>query len=385
MSQLFTWIDNAAPTQLALLKQIASIDSGTYDKEGVDAVGRILQAELESLGFAVERHPQTAVGDHLCGYKAGTGKTEILFVGHMDTVYSKGTLAARPWRVEGDRVYAPGAYDMKGGLCTALYALKALKAEDPQTWERLGIRVVFNTDEETGSDTSKALIAREAGKAALACVLEPARSEGEYVRDRKGVGNFVLTVKGKAAHAGAQPHLGANAITDLAIKVAKLHALNDQSTGLTVNVGTIRGGERTNVVPDFAECAIDIRVTSIAMMETVQARMKEIAAEVAIPGTQATLTGDFKHAPMEYTPAMEQLFVYLTQAGKEVGYEVTKVSTGGGSDGNTTSQYTPTMDGMGPRGNGAHSVNEYVAIDSLPERTKALARFVQLWSAAQEK
>jgi glutamate carboxypeptidase len=384
VSELFAYLDAAAAEQLQLLERLVNIDSGTYHKAGVDQVGALLAAELKDLGLTCATVPQAELGDHLVGRKAGTSGRDLLLVGHMDTVFPKGTPQQRPFRVEDGRAYGPGVYDMKGGLSVIIYALKALKATNPVLWEELGIRVVFNSDEEIGSDTSRELIAGEAQQSAAACVLEPARAGGEYVRQRKGVGMFKLTVRGKSAHAGAQPELGANAVADLAHKVALLHGLTNFETGLTVNVGAIRGGDRANVVPDFAEAEIDVRVTSLAMREAVTAELQRIAGTVHVPGTAAVLTGEFKHAPMEYTPGIQRLFAILEQAGAEVGFTVKNVATGGGSDGNTTSQYAPTMDGMGPRGNFAHSANEFVETDSLSERTKALARFIERWLAAEK-
>jgi glutamate carboxypeptidase len=250
----------------------------------------------------------------------------------------------------------------------------------PRRGDRLGLRVVFNSDEETGSETSHDLIGAEARGAEAACVLEPARAGGEYVSRRKGVGDFVLRVTGRAAHAGTQPELGANAIADLAAKVTLLHGLTDLASGLTVNVGVVRGGARPNVVPERAECEIDVRVTSQAQIEWIEAELARIAAIVHVPGTTATVEGRFNHHPMELTPGSERLFATLASATAEVGFETRHVATGGGSDGNTTSQLVPTLDGTGPRGNFAHSPDEYVEIASLPERAKALARFLELWS-----
>lgn len=381
MSRLFTYVNETAPLQLKLLERLVNIDSGTASKAGVDEVGAVLAAEMEALGLAVERVAQESVGDHVVARKPGTTGHEVLLVGHMDTVYPEGTAAERPFRVDGDRAYGPGIYDMKGGLVVLVYALKALRETAPETWAELGIRVIFNSDEETGSDTSRDLIAREAKAVGAACVLEPSRPGGEYVRERKGVGMFRLAVTGKSAHAGAQPELGANAIADLAHKVCALSGLTDYGSGLTINVGAISGGGPTNVVPAHAEAGIDIRVTTLAMMEEVEAKLREIAATVHVPGTTATLTGMFKHKPMEFTPATQHLFTLLEQAGRDVGFEVRNVASGGGSDGNNTSQHVPTLDAMGPRGSLAHSPNEYVEVDSFPQRTKALARFLQLWLA----
>lgn len=319
MSTLYTYLDSIRSEQLSLLERLVNIHSGTHNKPGVNEIGDVCRAELLALGFHVEVVTQREAGNHLLARKTGISGHEILLVGHLDTVYPKGTPQQRPLRIVGNLAYGPGVYDMKGGL--TVMTLKALKACSPRTWEELGIRVVLNSDEETGSDTSKDLIAREARKAGAACVFEPARPSGEYVRQRKGVGMFRLTVEGKAAHAGSQPELGANAIAEIAAKVTALHALTDYETGLTVNVGVIRGGERGNVVPAFAECQVDIRVPTRPMMEHVQAELKRITETVTVRGTKTTLTGGFKHDPMEFTPGVQRLFALLERAGAEIGVE----------------------------------------------------------------
>ena len=377
---MFSYVDSVRSEQLQLLRRLVNIDSDTFNKPGVDEAGTILATELDKLGLQVRVVPQREVGNHLLGYKPGTAGRDVLLVGHLDTVHLRGSALAHPFRIEGERAYGPGVYDMKGGLVVALFALKALQEKRPETWNRVGVRLVFNTDEETGSDTSRELIAEQARSAAAACILEPARKGGEYVSERKGVGTFTLTVQGKSAHAGAQPELGANSIAELATKVVALQGLNGSDAGFSVNVGVIRGGERANVVPALAECQIDVRVTAAAAMERAQAQLRRIAAAVSVPGTRAVLTGGFKHYPMTASPGQQALFRLLEKVGAEVGFAVRQVATGGASDGNTTSRYTPTLDGMGPRGDLAHSPDEYVEVDSLPERTKALARFIELWA-----
>ncbi len=341
--------------------------------------------ELESLGLEVETLPQAVCGDHIVARKPGritsgpAGQARpVLLIGHLDTVFPRGTAAARPFRVEGGKAFGPGVLDMKGGLTGIVFALKALRSEAPDAWSTLGLTVLLNSDEEIGSPTSMEVIEREAVGAGGACVLEPARAAGEYITRRKGVGTFTLSVEGRAAHAGVQPELGASAILELARKIEALHSLNDPVTGLTVNVGVIRGGERPNVVAPWAECQIDVRAVDRAMMERVEADLRRLADGVSLPGTRAVLSGGFVHSPMEFTPDAVRLFDLLRRAASEIGFEAKGVATGGGSDGNTASQFTPTLDGMGPKGNYAHSPDEFLEVDSLPERTKALARFLEL-------
>src|SRR5882724_6616769 len=211
----------------------------------VNRVGAILAERLERLGFGVRRVVNDRFGDHLVGDKPGTGPKRFLFVGHYDTVFASGTAKQRPFRVDPEgRAWGPGVYDMKGGLAALLYALRAHAEARTRAWAETTVSVVFNADEERLSPTSREVIATEARRADSVGILEPARQGGEYVMARKGAGTFYLEVTGKASHAGLQPELGASAIWDLAQKVAALHALTDFDKGTTVNVGTLRGGER---------------------------------------------------------------------------------------------------------------------------------------------
>lgn len=378
-SQLYDTLELLRGEQLDLLGRLVNIDSGTDDKAGVDAVGRVMHAELERLGLAVDVVYQPKLGDHLVATKSGTSPRVALLVGHLDTVFASGTANARPFRVDGTRAYGPGVYDMCGGLVVLLYALRGLRQASPVAWARLGIRVVLNSDEEPGSDTSRELISANAREAHVACILEPARPGGEYVCARKGVARYVIRVLGIAAHAGNQPHLGANAIAEIAAKAVELHKVTDFASGLTVNVGVIRGGDRVNVVPDWAECEIEARLPTKASLDVVEAALERLRATQLVTGTSVEITGGIKHHPMEPREDAEPLWSILREVGAEIGFEVSAIATGGASDGNTTSQFVPTLDGMGPRGDYAHSPREYIELPSVLERTEALARFLERW------
>src|SRR5262249_2223327 len=239
LDQLDGWRDE----QIEFLARLVNHDSGTDHALPVHRVGAILVGRLERLGFAVRRVVNDRFGDHLVSDKPGTGPKRFLFVGHYDTVFPSGTAKQRPFRIDAQgRAWGPGVYDMKGGLTTLLYALRAHQEARTRTWAETNVSVVFNADEERLSPTSREVIAAEARRAHSVGILEPARPGGEYVMARKGAGSFLLEVTGKAAHAGLQPELGASAIWDLAQKVVALHALTDLDRGTTVNVGTVRGG-----------------------------------------------------------------------------------------------------------------------------------------------
>lgn len=379
MTALYDYIDGVADEQIDFVRTLVSIDSGTDDKAGVDKAGAILAHELHSLGFEVLFAPQTEVGNHVIARKSAGSGHDVLLVGHLDTVFPRGTAAGRPFTIEAGRAYGPGVYDMRGGLGVLVYALRALRDAAADTWRTLGIRIVLNSDEEPGSDTSREAIASEAQQAALACILEPARAGGEYVSARKGVSRYVVSVRGIAAHSGNQPHLGASAISELAAKVVALDALDGVEDGLTVNVGVLHGGTRVNMVADSADCEVEMRLPTLASMNLVEDRIRRVNEPLAVPRTQTVVTGGLKQYPMEARADQEPLWQLLELAGREIGFEVRRVATGGASDGNTTSRFVPTIDGMGPRGDYAHSPEEYIDVSSLTERTKALARFLELW------
>jgi glutamate carboxypeptidase len=383
MTALYEYVDATADEQIDFVRSLVSIDSGTDDKAGVDRVGAILARELFALGFEVLSAPQDVVGNHVIARKSAGSGRDVLLVGHLDTVFPRGTAAARPFTIEAGRAYGPGVYDMRGGLGVLAYALRALRDAAPDTWRTLGIRIVLNSDEEPGSDTSREVIASEAQQAALACILEPARAGGEYVSARKGVSRYVVSVRGVAAHSGNQPHLGASAISELAAKIVALDALDGAEDGLTVNVGVLHGGTRVNMVADSADCEVEMRFPTLASMNLVEDCIRRVREPLAVPRTQAAVTGGLKQYPMEARVDQGPLWQLLELAGREIGFEVRRVATGGASDGNTTSRFVPTIDGMGPRGDYAHSPEEYIDVASLTERTKALARFLELWHSSR--
>jgi glutamate carboxypeptidase len=244
------------------------------------------------------------------------------------------------------------------------------------------LAVVFNSDEERLSPTSKSLIQAQARRAHSVGILEPARPGGEYVMGRKGAGSFSLEVTGKAAHAGNQPELGASAIWDLAQKIADLHALTDLEQGTTVNVGVIRGGERPNVVADHAAAEIDLRAWTPEDAERAIAAMRAIAERVRVPGTVARFTGHMNFPPWPPGhPGTARLVEIMRAAGAVIGVDVKAIKTGGGSDGNHTSHVAPTIDGLGPQGSRAHSEDEFIEVPTLLERTKMIALFLDRWAA----
>jgi len=383
MRQLTERLDGWRDEQIALLERLVNHDSGTDDVMDVNRVGAILAERLRGLGFTLNRVATERFGDHLLAEKSGKGAKRFLFVGHYDTVFPSCTAKDRPFRIDGQgRAWGPGVYDMKGGLVALLYALRAHKEARTRAWDETTIAVVFNSDEERLSPTSRPVIEAEARRAHSVGILEPARPGGEYVMARKGAGTFQLEVKGKASHAGLQPELGASAIWALAQKVAALHALTDLDKGVTVNVGTVRGGERPNVVAPHAMAEVDLRAWSQADADVAIAAMRKICEKTHVPGTSATLEGQIHFPPWPPgLPGTERLLQIMRAVGQDLGVDVKAIKTGGGSDGNHTSAVAPTLDGMGPKGSRAHSEEEFIEVASLLERTKMIALFLDRWAA----
>jgi glutamate carboxypeptidase len=297
----------------------------------------------------------------------------------MDTVFPEGTAASRPFRVEAGRATGPGVVDMKGGLAVLVFALRALAATDSPAFKRLGCSVLVNADEEIGSPTSRQLFLDQAARHQAAVVLEPGRPNGECVIGRKGVGHFRVEVFGRQAHAGSQPELGVNAIWELAHKVCAIQALGDPAQGTTVNVGVIRGGERSNVVPDRASADVDVRVWSAGEADRLTRAFREIAERVTIAGTTATLDGEVSNPPWPTNEGTRWMLGVLNEAGSPLGLTFDGVTTGGGSDGNGIAQLIPTLDGLGAVGSKMHSPDEYLEVASLQQRAALLALFMETW------
>ncbi len=354
---------------ISRLSELVRIESPSRDKPALDTLAALLADRLAHAGATVEIIPNGQGGDHVIGRFSGPAEQRpALVLGHFDTVWPAGTLERMPFRVdENGRAHGPGVFDMKASLAIFIAVMEQLRkhghALPRPVW------VLFTSDEEIGSPTSRGLIEKLAVDSAYALVLEPALADGGLKTSRKGVGRFHLDVEGKAAHAGVAPQQGRNAIVELAHQVLKLEDLQDLPAGTTINVGVIRGGTTTNVVPARASAEIDVRVAT---------RMEETRIDSALgalcpknPANRLTLRGSFNRPPMERTAANASIFEKARQLALAggLGFELTEGSSGGGSDGNFTSALgIPTLDGLGARGAGAHADDEHILIDSLAER-----------------
>jgi glutamate carboxypeptidase len=376
-------LEQAKRDQQALLSDLETIvnmDSGTYHKAGVDQVAHWMKGRLEASGFSVTMQPQQQYGNNLYATRSGTGKARILMIGHMDTVFPQGEPQRRPFTIQDGRALGPGVLDMKSGLLLGIYALDVLRALNAENYA--SITFLCNSDEEIGSPGSKPLVRQLAGQADVALVLEPGRELDEVVIARKGVGNYRLEVRGVAAHAGVEPQKGRSAILELAHKIIALQALNGTIPGVTVNVGVVAGGERPNIVPDHAHALIDIRAADKAGIAAVEEAFQRIARQGIVPDTESTITGEFAHLPFEATPGNMALFKLAQAEAARQNIALRGISTGGGSDGNTTATMIPTLDALGVAGGQAHNPGEFIVIDSIAPRMVLLAGLIERIGAA---
>ncbi|NOZ28841.1 MAG: M20 family metallopeptidase [Chloroflexi bacterium] len=370
-----SYLEQHLSDYMADLRELVEFDSGSHNKAGVDRAATIMAGHLESIGCQVERIPLTDYGDCVVGRLRGNGRLRLLLLGHLDTVYPDGTAAQRPLRIEGNRAYGPGVADMKSGLLTGVYALRALREAGFEDFEEIAF--FCNSEEEVGSPASRRLYTPLANRADAAFVLESARADGSIVTERKGGGTIRVRVLGRAAHAGVEPEKGASAILELAHLIVAAHRLNGVRPGTTVNVGVARGGTRSNVVPDHAEAAIDVRIMSVEDQEAVWAGLHAEAMHPTVPGTQVILSSRGFTPPMPRTPATALLAKLAQAEARQLGFTLTEASTGGRSDGNfCAAGGTPVLDGLGPIGGDDHSPREYLEVDSIVPRTALLAGLI---------
>jgi glutamate carboxypeptidase len=368
-------LEHLAPLQeemVELLERLARVESPTDVPEAQAGVRAILEEAWGELGYRSRLVPGRLTGGHLlvAPRSRPSDRPVQLLMGHMDTVWPLGTLEEMPVVREGNVLRGPGVFDMKGGLVEMVFAVRALQALDvplPAT------PVAFiNSDEETGSAESKRSVVRMARASCRAFVVEPSFGPtGALKTARKGVGNFRIRIHGQPAHAGLDPGAGASAIQELSHVIQALHRMTDLDRGITVNVGVVRGGTRPNVVAAGAEAEVDLRALTLAEAEEMSRRIH--ALEPVTPGVRLEVTGGVRVPPLERTPPARVLWGHAVKAAQAMGWELDEVTAGGGSDGNTTSQYTPTLDGLGPVGDGAHARHEHVLVDHLPRRAALLA------------
>lgn len=359
-----------------LLGRLVRIESPSDDRAGLDRFAAELESLFGDLGSIERLDPgDTQRGPHLRltidGSVGGTGQPHAVALCHYDTVWSTGTLERIPFSMDADGVArGPGCFDMKGGMVVLYYALQALRARGVRPQRRL--QVLFTSDEEIGSPTSRSIIEQTATGAAVAYVLESPLPGGTLKTARKGTGDYLVHIRGRAAHAGVEPQKGISATQELARQILALHALNDYAAGTTINVGVVHGGTRPNVVAAEAEAHVDVRVQTLAEAERIDCAIRGL--KPSLPGAELHLEGGLNRPPMQRSAAMAALFQKARGIAAAMGVDLQEGSTGGGSDGNFTAAIgIPTLDGLGPEGEGAHAAHEHVDTESFPRRAALLA------------
>ncbi len=363
------------PEMVDLLQSLVALESPSTEKAAVDALGTFLAGRLEESGAVVERVPQAKVGDHWIA-RWGSDGAGILLLAHLDTVHPLGTLARFPFRDDGERLYGPGVLDMKASLAIALTALRALRQVGVALRQR--VTLLCTSDEEIGSRCSRALIEQLGAQHGAIFVLEPALPDGALKTERKGVGVYRVEVRGRAAHAGANPEDGVNAIVEMAHQILRLVSLARPEEGTTLNVGVVHGGTRSNVVPDVCRARLDLRVRTPEEAARVDAGLR--ALRPISPGADILVEGGLNRPPMPRTPTIAEAFAQAKSIAAQIGVSLREGSTGGASDANFLAGLNrPLLDGLGAVGNQAHSEREYVVRSSLVERTALLAALLSEW------
>lgn len=358
------------------LRQMVELESPSDSKTAVDRLGEFLAEQFAAAGGRPKFHRQSERGNHLqADFPGADSRRPVMLLGHFDTVWALGTLAKMPWRVERGRAWGPGSYDMKAGITLMLHALSALREMHGKLPRP--VTVLLNTDEEVGSNTSRAIIERLARQSAAVLIMEPSAGlKGAVKTARKGVGEYCLKVTGVPAHAGISPGEGASAIVELAQQIVKVSGFTDLKRGISVNAGVIEGGTRSNVVAAEASALIDVRIARVRDAAYIDKKLHALR-----PGNRKCrlqLSGAINRLPMERTNGVAALYGKAREVAAQLDWELEEAATGGASDGNFTAALgVPTLDGLGGVGEGAHAFNESVIIEELPRRAALIAMLIE--------
>ncbi len=361
-----------------LVRELVEIESPSGDAESSKQVVDLLAHSAESIDCinSIERIESRGYGVHLLirafvRDDAESGTT--LMIGHTDTVHDRGSLASRPWRVEGNRIHAPGIFDMKANCALALEVLRACSSLSLEPSRE--ITLLLTCDEETGSDTGRGLVETQAKRASYALVLEPPASGGRVKTGRKGTGMFSMRVEGRAAHAGLEPEKGASAVLELSRQIVRLHSLNDSARGISVNAGVIAGGTRSNVIAANAQAEIDLRFSSFDDGKELEAEI--LNARPFDNNTRVDVSGGINRPPLERNDGVLRLYEEAKIIASGLGFELGEAQVGGASDGNFIAALgVPVLDGMGIDGDGAHANHEHIKIDDIARRGAFIAGMV---------
>jgi glutamate carboxypeptidase len=366
---------------VSTIRELVEIESPSDNKAAADRVAEAVAHKFSQLGGKVRIHPAKDFGNHLQVDFAGDSDAKpVLLLGHYDTVYPLGTLATMPCRVVDNKLTGPGVLDMKSGIALMLHALAALqdwhKEDCHGGWPR-PVTVLLVSDEEVGSDSSRAITESLAKKAAAVLVLEPSYGlKGAVKTARKGVGEYLVRVTGKASHAGLDFQKGVNAILELARQIEKISSFTELKKGLTVNVGIVSGGSRTNVVPAEAAAQVDVRIARIRDAAGIDKKIRSLRPFNR--KCKIEITGGINRPPMERTAGVAALYAQAAAIARDLGWKLGEAAVGGGSDGNfTASLGIPTLDGLGAVGDGAHAPHEHILISELPRRAALVAGLIE--------
>jgi len=367
----------ARPEQLDLLKQIVDIDSGTGDVEGGRKVAAVLIPQLKALGAEVETVPAEApdLPENVVATVRGTGRARILMIGHMDTVFGPGTVAARPYSVSGDQAHGPGVADEKGGVVEGLYALKLLHDAG---FENFGqITFLIETSEERGSPGTKNLIEKLLAGSDVELNLEPGDPPDVITVWRKGSATFHIDVKGKAAHAGVNPQDGHNAAVELIHQLLALEPLPHSGPGVTVNVTTINAGTRANIIPDAASAQVNVRVRKMADFARIQSVLERNAKHITVPGTSVSVSREPAFPPLPDNAGTKALAARAQAIYAAIGKKLETGGNGGASESALAAEAgVPALDGLGPVGGGFHSDREFLELNSVTPRLYLLTKLL---------
>ncbi len=360
----------------ALIRQMVECESPSSDPAAVDRFVDLVSDTVAPFADVRTMRGGRFGRNLICEFRLPGRKKngQVLALGHSDTVWAVGTLRTMPFREAEGRLWGPGVLDMKSGVAFFIFAMRALRELEVPVPSR--VLMQLNSDEEVGSDVSRALTERNAARSKAVLVLEPATGlEGKLKTARKGVGDFTVTVRGKAAHSGVDFSAGASAVLELARQIEKIATFTDLKRGITVNPGVIAGGTRSNVVAAEARAEVDMRVVRLKdapMLERKFRALRPFDKRCAIK-----VTGGLNRPPMERSAGIVRLFRMAQSLGREIGLELEESLTGGGSDGNfTAAMGVPTLDGLGAAGEGAHAARESILIDQIAPRTALLAKLV---------
>jgi glutamate carboxypeptidase len=361
---------------LMLLERLVNIDSGTGDEQGVKAVSAIAIEELTKLGARIETFPaKPVVGDNIVATFTGTGKGRIFLIAHMDTVFAKGTVVARPFQIKDGRAYGPGVDDDKGGVVAAVYALKVLQDINFRNYAK--ITLLLNTNEETGSVGTRILIEKLAKEHDVALNLEPGRPADGLVIWHKGSGVVKVEVKGRSAHAGVAPDSGRNAAMELAYQILQLSNLANRDKGTTLNFTVLKAGDRTNIIPDYAVAEGDMRAVVSEEFDRVEKQLSIMAQKKLIPDTEVTTSLTRNFPPMPQNAQSDMLSAMAQSIYGELSKKLTIEGTGGAADASFAAGVsTPTLDGFGIVGGDWHTDREYIEVESIVPRFYLLTRML---------